>query len=117
MANLIRGEIAIELDGKPYRACLTLGALAELEARLNAPDMAGIAERFETGRLKAHDAIAILAAGLRGAGHAVTDDDVAAMRADLGAAGYVDMVARLLRATFSADGGGEDSPSRPLDRG
>ena len=31
-ANRRRGEIDAELDGKQYRLCLTLGALAELEA-------------------------------------------------------------------------------------
>ena len=32
IANRRRGEIAAELDGKPFRLCQTLGALAELEA-------------------------------------------------------------------------------------
>src|SRR4051812_1132650 len=100
MANRHRGEIDAVLDGTPYRLCLTLGALAELESAFGDADMLALAERFEKGRLSARDAVRIVGAGLRGAGHEITDDAVAAMRSDRGAAGFVDIVARLLAATF-----------------
>ena len=58
---------------------LTLGALAELEAAFGADDLVALAERFGTGRLTARDLMRIIGAGLRGAGEAVTDDEVAAM--------------------------------------
>lgn len=105
MANLYRGEVDARLDGKTYALCLTLGALAELEAAFGDEDMLALATRFERGRLSARDAQRIIGAGLRGAGHDISDDDVARMRADGGAAGFVDVVARLLSATFG--GGGE----------
>jgi Phage tail tube protein, GTA-gp10 len=101
LANPYRGEIDASIGGKSYRLCLTLGALAELENAYGEEDMAAIAERFQSGRLKASDAIRIIGAGLRGAGYVVSDKDVAAMPTDGGAAGFVDIVARLLRATFS----------------
>ena len=49
----------------------------------------------------------IIAAGLRGAGNQITDEAVARMQCEDGAAGFVDIVARLLAATFggAADGG------------
>ena len=50
----------------------------------------------------------VIGAGLRGAGYEIADDAVRTMRADNGAAGYVDTVARLLRATF----GGETQEGR-----
>lgn len=103
MANRHRGEIAATLDGKEYRLCLTLGALAELEDAFGADDMIALAQRFEQGRMRANDAVRIIGAGLRGAGHAIEDDDVRAMQADGGAGGYIDIVARLLRATFADD--------------
>lgn len=102
MANLHRGEIDAVLDGQPLRLCLTLGALAELEATFGNEDMLAVAERFGRGRLSARDAVRIIGAGLRGAGHEVTDDAVTRMRADGGAAGFVDIVSRLLAATFGA---------------
>ena len=102
MANLHRGEIDAILDGQPLRLCLTLGALAELESTFGNDDMLAVAERFSRGRLSARDAVRIIGAGLRGAGHQVTDDAVARMRAEGGAAGFVDIVSRLLSATFGA---------------
>lgn len=100
MVNRHRGEIEATLNGQPHTLCLTLGALADLEHAFGANDMLALAERFETGRLSATDAIRIIAAGLRGGGHECDDTQVAAMQTDGGAAGYVDIVVRLLAATF-----------------
>jgi hypothetical protein len=49
MANPARGEIEAFLDGRQWTLCLTLGALAELEASLAAGDLMGLARRFEAG--------------------------------------------------------------------
>lgn len=103
MANRHRGEIEAELDGRRWTLCLTLGALAELEAAYDGADLMALAERFESGRMRASDAVRIIAAGLRGAGHEISDEAVAAFRVEGGAAGYVAIVARLLRATFGGD--------------
>ncbi|MEQ8825478.1 MAG: gene transfer agent family protein [Filomicrobium sp.] len=109
MANRHRGEINASLNGKEYRLCLTLGALAELEDAFGADDMVALAQRFEQGRMRANDAVRIIGAGLRGAGNDIRDEDVRSMQADGGAGGYIDIVARLLRATF-ADGEEADAP-------
>ena len=106
MHNKYRGEISAKLDGRDYRLCLSLGALAELETAFGEDDMIALACRFETGRLKAHDAIRVIGAGLRGAGNDVSNEAVAAMRSDDGAGGFVSIVVRLLAATF---GGGESA--------
>ena len=66
MANRHRGEIDAMLDGTRYTLCLTLGALAELESAFGDADMLALAQRFESGRLSASDAIRIIGAGLRG---------------------------------------------------
>jgi hypothetical protein len=103
MVNRHRGEIEAVLDGKAYRLCLTLGALARLEDAFGADDMLALAQRFEAGRLSARDAIRIIAAGLRGGGNDLSTEQIAQMRAEGGAAGFVDIVARLLTATFGAN--------------
>lgn len=103
MANRHRGEIDAYLEGTNYRLCLTLGALAELEAAFGDTDMVALAQRFESGRLAASDCIRIIGAGLRGAGHDIADVAVARMRAEGGVAGFVEIVARLLRATFGVN--------------
>ena len=100
MVNLHRGEIEAVLDGRPFRLCLTLGALAELEAAFGDEDMLALATRFE-GWISARDCVRIIGAGLRGAGHEIANDAVARMASEGGAAGYVEIVARLLNATFA----------------
>jgi hypothetical protein len=100
MANAQRGEIAALVEGEEKVLCLTLGALAELEARLGAGDLVALSERFAGGRVSARDLTAILGAGLRGGGNAVTDDDIARMSIEGGLRGAADIAARLLRATF-----------------
>lgn len=104
MANLHRGEIEARLDGVAYRLVLTLGALADLESAFGDEDMLALATRFERGRLSSRDCMKIIGCGLRGAGSVISDDDVARMQADGGVAGFVDIVARLLSATFNAPG-------------
>ncbi len=100
MPNHHRGEIEAVLDGRPHTLCLTLGALAELESAFGVGDMLALAERFATGRLSAQDAIRILGIGLRAGGHPIDDKAVASFKVDGGAAGFIDIVARLLAATF-----------------
>ena len=102
MPNLHRGEIEAHLDGRPHRLCLTLGALAELESVFGDEDMLALAERFGRGRLSARDATRLIGAGLRGGGNPVADDAVACMQAEGGASGFVDIVSRLLSATFGS---------------
>jgi hypothetical protein len=101
MVNSHRGEIEAELSGQRYTLCLTLGALAEIEHAYGGEDLIAIAQRFETGKIGARDAIRVIGAGLRGAGNAVSDEDVAHMRVAGGAAGYLTIVVRLLKATFA----------------
>ena len=100
MANRRRGEIDATIDGQPFVLCLTLGALAELEAAMEAEDLNGIAERFEQGRVSSRDLIAIIGAGLRGAGNPISNTDLERMHIDGGATGAAKIAADLLAATF-----------------
>ena len=100
MAITQRGEIEAVIGGETRMLCLTLGALAELEARLGAGDLTGLGERFAGGRVSARDLVAIIGAGLRGGGNAVTDDDLARLSIEGGLKGAAEIAARLLRATF-----------------
>lgn len=96
-ANRHRGD-----DDGEFRLCLTLGALAELETAFAADDLGALVARFAGGKLSAGDMVKILGAGLRGAGHAISDDEVRMMRSPDGAAGFARAVAELLTATFGA---------------
>jgi hypothetical protein len=68
MANPWRGEVSIVIDGQRHKARLTLGALAELEAQMQADSLLALVERFEGNRFSSRDVLALLAAGLRGGG-------------------------------------------------
>lgn len=109
MTNRHRGEIVAELDGRRWTLCLTLGALAELETHFKVASLTELAQVFAGRPLSAGDLIAILAAGLRGGGHDLADEDVAEMRHGEGPEGFAGIVAELLQATFSA-GAAKGSP-------
>lgn len=107
IVNRRRGEIEAELDGKPHRLCLTLGALAELEAAYAADDLSALVGRFSSGKLSATDLMRVIGAGLRGAGARIADEEVASMTTRGGATGFATIVAELLAMTF---GGGDQKP-------
>ena len=111
MANIHRGDVTATIGGKQRTLRLTLGALAELEDSYGDEDLIALAERFEAGRISAGDAIKVIAAGLRGAGEPVTDQEVAQMHMDGGATGYIGLVARLLQATFPPVQDDADGPA------
>jgi hypothetical protein len=114
MPNHHRGEIEAEIGGARRKLVLTLGALAELEAAFGAGDLVALAERLGSGRLTARDLICILAAGLRGGGEALSDDEVARMAVADGAHGYVRIAGALIEATFR--GSDPPHPPQPQDR-
>ncbi|MBV6648303.1 MAG: gene transfer agent family protein [Hoeflea sp.] len=109
--NRRRGEIAAQFDGETRLLCLTLGALAELESAFNVDDLVELAERFEAGKLSAGDIIRIVGAGLRGAGNRLSDEDVAAMSTEGGAAGFARIATELLWVSF---GGAEKAKNTPM---
>ncbi len=52
MVNRQRGEVEAVLDGRAWTLCLTLGALAELEAALDADDLMGLARALRRGQAR-----------------------------------------------------------------
>ena len=120
MINRHRGESALMVDGEPLPMRLTLGALAELEHAFSVDSLPALGERFAGGRLSARDVTRILAAGLRGAGGNVSEDQVAALAFDGGLNGAIRAAIALLDATFSdptdtpaAEAGAASRPPQP----
>jgi hypothetical protein len=98
--NRQRGEVVIVIDGAPYVLRLTLGSLAALETRLEAGSLMGLAERFETGAVRTAELIALLSAGMAGAGHAMTEEALAAASIKGGAVGAMRAGMELLAEAF-----------------
>lgn len=100
MANRWRGDVSITVDGVPLVARLTLGALAELEEGLGEASVVGLVERFEQSRFTSKDVVALLGAGLRGGGAAMTDMDVANAAFEGGPVVAAQAAAELLARAF-----------------
>jgi hypothetical protein len=101
MANPWRGEVELVVDGEPRVMRLTLAALAELEARLEAESLIEMIARFEAGSFKVRDLVALLAAGLTGGGWRVSEAELVAARIEGGPLAAAQAAARLLKLTFT----------------
>ncbi len=73
--NKARGEVMLAIDGRLHRLCLTLGALAELEAAFDVASMPELAQRMSA--LSASDILIVLAALTAGAGEPLSVSDLA----------------------------------------
>jgi hypothetical protein len=102
MANPFAGEVAVTLDGVAHLAKLTLGALAELEATLEASSLIEIVERFEQGRFSSRDVLALIVAGLRGGGWSGTAQDLLRVEIQGGPVAAAKAAAELLARAFAA---------------
>ncbi|GGA22950.1 gene transfer agent family protein [Neptunicoccus cionae] len=101
MGNPYRGEVVLTVDGVERVMRLSLGALAKLEARLGAEGVLPLIERFERGAFKADDLIALLWAGLTGAGWEGSETDLRQAEISGGAMGAARAAGLLLRLTFT----------------
>ena len=99
------GEVAIVLNGERRVMRLTLGALAELEAELEAGTLLELIERFEAQRFSTADVLALIVAGLRGGGWTGTRRDFLTAEIDGGPVGAARLAGRLLVAAFQMPDG------------
>lgn len=113
MVNRHRGEVEIELDGRPWTLCLTLGALAELEQAFGAGNLQQLVRALTSGDLTSRQLGALIGAGLRGGGHDIADDAVTAMRVAGGLPQLIAAAGRLLAATFPPREAAKDASPRP----
>lgn len=101
MSNPYAGEVLVVIDGAEHRAKLTLGALAELEASLEAGSLMDLIERIEARRFSARDVLAIVVAGLRGGGWTGRASDLGQADIAGGPMGAAKAAAQLLARAFS----------------
>lgn len=94
--NRARGEVLLQIDGRQVRLCLTLGALAELEAAFDVASLAELGERL--AHLTAADLVVVLVALAKGGGETMSAIELCAARVDPRAA--ADAVADAFRVAF-----------------
>ena len=102
MENPWRGDVALTINGERCVLRLTLGALAALEAELEADSLVAVVERFEGGQFSARDVMALLRAGLLGGGH--TAIDLAQAEIEGGPVKCARVAAELLARAFTMPG-------------
>ncbi|MBQ2263482.1 MAG: gene transfer agent family protein [Loktanella sp.] len=101
MANPYAGEVAVTIGDTVHHAKLTLGALAELETALQTGSLVDLVARFETGAFSSRDVVAVIVAGLRGAGWRGQADDLLAVDFPGGPVGAAGLAATLLARAFT----------------
>lgn len=101
MANPFRGEVVLSVDGEERVMRLTLGALAELESRLECDSLMEMISRFETGAFRVRDLICLITAGLNGGGWRLSEADLLAQQIDGGPLAAAQAAATLLKLTFT----------------
>lgn len=101
MANPWEGEVAVRLDGERHVMKLTLGALAELEAGMEADSLIALVERFETGSFSTRDVLSLVVAGLRGGGWTGDARDLLTAEIDGGPMEAARLAGQLLARAFA----------------
>ncbi len=101
MANPWAGEVELTLDGEPHKLKLTLGALAELEAAMQADSLIELVSRFEEERFSSRDVVALIVAGLRGGGWRGTARDLLSVEIEGGPVEASKAAGRLLVLAFA----------------
>jgi len=95
------GEVLLRVDGQERCCRLTLGALAEMEAGLGGEGLPDLVARIEAGRFGSRDIMAIVVAGLRGGGWAVTAAELVAADIAGGPQAAARAAARMLARAFA----------------
>ncbi|NDR56063.1 gene transfer agent family protein [Aliiruegeria sabulilitoris] len=101
MTNPWAGEVVVHLDGAPHVCKLTLGSLAELEDGLEEGSLVDLVQRFECGKFRARDVLALVLAGLRGGGWSGNAEDLRTVEISGGPAEAARAAAQMLARAFS----------------
>lgn len=104
MVNPHAGEVEVTVNGVRHIAKLTLGSLAELEVALGDDSLNALVSRFEDGRFRAGDVVALIYAGLRGGGWTGTREDLVQADISGGPIGAAQVAAQLLVRAFAPVG-------------
>lgn len=80
LCNKARGEVMLRIDGQPHRLCVTLGALAELEAAFDVVSLEALGERL--AQLSPADLVTVVSALVTGGGEPLNPSHIAAAEID-----------------------------------
>ncbi|VAV99803.1 Gene Transfer Agent (GTA) ORFG10 [hydrothermal vent metagenome] len=78
--NQIRGEVLLHINQTPYRLCLTLGALAEIESAFGLSELSDLSKRLQ--KISANDVLILLAALLKGGANPLSPSELMQAKTD-----------------------------------
>ncbi len=104
LANPYAGEVALVIEGERHVLKLTLGALAELEAALEADTLVALVERYEAGQFSTRDMLALIVAGMRGGGWRGEASDLLSAEIEGGPLAAAKAAGQLLARAFAVPG-------------
>lgn len=101
LPNPQRNELTIKLGDKSFLVRPTFGFIVEVEEYFDSPLTTLVLEKLQTGKIKALELAAIIAAGVRGAGKEVSDEEIQEAIAAAGTVVSIDAILPLLMNAFS----------------
>lgn len=117
MTNPMKGEIQIELAGKPYKCKLTVDSIMQIENAVGA-GIIKLAQRMSEGDVRITDMLSVLTPALRGGGNDLKPNDVTKLIGEAGIVESASAVAAVLTQTIApeeAEDSGEEEEGKPDD--
>ena len=108
MTNSARGEVAVNIGGRAYILCLTLGALSEITSSLGVEDFSKIDEAFAKDPGRSIN-VALVALARGGGMSDIADDHFLGV-----SAGELQACSQAIGAAFSAANMGGASLGKPM---
>tara|TARA_R100001086_G_C11799179_1_gene248388 strand:+ start:602 stop:940 length:339 start_codon:yes stop_codon:yes gene_type:complete len=102
MANAIRGELDIELNGSKYKTKLSLNSLMVLERELGR-SLIKVTQDLQTGDLPLVDIILILSTALKGGGQEISDTELKQLVWQAGYVSALGEVAKIITNSIVGD--------------
>jgi hypothetical protein len=101
MTNPARNEVIIRLNNKEYKTRATFNFICEVEDQFDLPLTNIVVERLNTGKVKAKEIAAVIAAGIRATGETVDMDTLTDDIAATGTVVAINEIIPLLMVSFS----------------
>jgi len=110
MANPLKGQVDVELNGKSYKARLTIDSIIAIEDALDI-GLLKLAQNMAGGDVRISQVVGVLLPALRGGGNDLQDSQVRKLVQDAGLVASTKVVADLIAASLLATGDQDEKKS------
>jgi len=110
MANPLKGQVDVELNGKSYKARLTVDSIIDIEDSLNI-GLLKLAQNMAGGDVRISQVVGVLLPALRGGGNDLQDKQVRILVQNAGLVQSTKVVADLIAQSLLASGDPDEKKS------